>query len=318
MDTTRKRLSAEQLAILQDVYLDMVQRRDPKAAVAVIDKFQSSMSEQARRDSMLIRKAEVLMFQLGDVESATRGLAKFMEEEGELADWARIRLGDIAFLKGDLNKATEFYSKAQSAARMRRNKIGGLVTEDIIGQTPEAPSTGTKKGERAGKPRPLGTPREKEPLGHIADSPANEVLPLGGAGGAGGSGWRIGALRDVSNSENVKQLIDEGYLLEAREALRAWEREFPLSKISGDLLLMDAHYHMAVGDWKRARAMLEAYCKLVDASSFLPEALRKLMVCVDELKVPRSEVRELFEKSRKRLQYHPVAEEIEEFLAAGK
>jgi len=62
--------------------------------------------------------------------------------------------------------------------------------------------------------------------------------------------------------------------------------------------------------------MLEAYCKLVDASSFLPEALRQLMTCVEELKTPRSEVRELFEKSKKRLQYHPVAEEIDEFLSA--
>lgn len=310
MDTTRKRLSGGQLAILQDVYLDILQRRDAKEAIKSIDRFQASMSEPGRRDAMLIRKAEVLMFQLGDLESATRGLQKFTEEEGTLADWARIRLGDIAFLKGDLNGATGFYSEVQSAARLRRNKIGGLVTEGLIGETPKVPGKGPANDGRAGNPRPAGTPHERQPLGHIAEAPEAEVLPFRG------SNWKIGALRDVSNSENVRLLIEGGYLIEAREALRAWEREFPLSKISGDLLLMDARYRMAVGDWKRAKAMLEAYCKLVDASSFLPDALRQLMTCVEELKTSRSEVRELFETSGKRLKYHPVAKEIDEFLSA--
>jgi hypothetical protein len=307
--TTEARLTPNQVAILQDIYLDTLQRRDAKAAIAVIDKFQASMSDRRRRDAMLIRKAEVLMFQLDDVESATRGLAKFIEQEGELADWARIRLGDIAFINGDLNKATEFYSKVQSAARMRRNKIGGLVTEGLIDKN-AAPPPKEEKETRSGNPRPVGTPDEKQPLGHIRETELAEVLPYRG------SNWKVGALRDVSNSENVQQLIEEGYLLEAREALRAWEREFPLSKISGDLLMMEARYHMAIGDHRRAKLMLEAYCKLIDASSFLPEALRQLMDCCKELKTPRSEVKELFEKSKKRLEYHPVAKEIDEFLSA--
>lgn len=309
--TVEKRLSPNQVAILQDIYLDSLQRRDAKAAIKVIDQFQASMSDRRRRDAMLIRKAEVLMFQLDDVESATRGLAKFMEEQGELADWARIRLGDIAFINGDLNKATEFYSKVQSAARMRRNKIGGLVTEGLIDKTAAPPSKEEEEEDkRAGNPRPVGTPMPEQPLGHVRETEQPEVLPYRG------SNWKVGALRDVSNSENVQELIEEGYLLEAREALRAWEREYPLSKISGDLLMMDAHYHMAIGDHKRARMMLEAYCKLIDASSFLPEALRQLMECCEELKTPRSEVKELLEKSRKRLEYHPVAKEIDEFLSA--
>ena len=119
----------------------------------------------------------------------------------------------------------------------------------------------------------------------------------------------------MSNSENVEKLIEGGFLLEARQALRAWEREFPLSKISGDLILIESKYHMKLRDWRRARVMLEAYCREVDASSFLPDAVRMLVTCVKEMKAPRHEVRDVVERVRKRLEYHPVAKELEEFLA---
>jgi hypothetical protein len=313
-DTTRKKLSPAQAVALQDIFLDMHQQRNPKDALTLIDGFHKSFDEGIRRDSLLIRKAEVYMYYLKDRESAARGLEAFSERQGNIAEWARIRQGDLAFLSGDLNKATQLYADVQKAARRQRNQPDRLVTEDLLGKSAAAAPNKeekTKKERRIGNPRPLGRKDGGEETAPDPPAPPSpgEVLPYRG------SNWRVGALRDVSNSENVEKLIDGGFLLEAHQALRAWEREFPLSKISGDLLLVEAKYHMKLRDWQRARVMLEAYCREVDASSFLPDAVRMLVTCVTEMKAPRHEVRDVVEKVKKRLEYHPVARELEEFLA---
>ncbi len=286
MDTIREKLSPAQLALLQDVFFDMLQQRDPAEALKVIDKLQNSFAEGAQRDMVLIRKAEIYMYYLNDRDSAARGLAAFANRKGEIAEWARIRQADLAFLAGDLNKATELYADVQKRARSQRSHLDRLVTQELLDKKPATtPVPGANTDEAT-------TPRDSD--------------------------WRSGALRDVSNSENVATLIEGGFALEAKQALREWEREFPLSKISGDLLLMQAKYDMKVGDWKRARVMLEAYCREIDASSFLPEAARMLVTCVDEMKSPHKEVSDVIEKVAKRLKYHPVAGELEDFLKSGK
>ena len=126
--------------------------------------------------------------------------------------------------------------------------------------------------------------------------------------------WKRNALLDVSASENVAQLIESGHLQEARDALAEWERTFPISKISGDYLLQDAALHMKVGDWRRASALLKPYCEYVDASAFLPDAARALLACMRELKAPRQEIVATATKLRKRLEFHPVAAELDAIL----
>ena len=72
---------------------------------------------------------------------------------------------------------------------------------------------------------------------------------------------------------------------------------------------------MKSGDWKRAKPMLEAYCREIDASSFLPEAAAMLITCVKQLKEPPDSIREIIEKVKGRLKYHPVAKELDAFLS---
>ena len=287
LDTLRTKLSPAQLGLLQDVLLDVLQQRNPTEAIQFIDKLHGAFPEGPQRDNLLIRKAEIYMVYLNDREAAARGLAAFSERKGDITEWARIRQGDHAFLSGDLNKATELYAGVQKRARSQRNQLDRLVTDDVLDEKPDSSRDKTL-------------------------AKTEEVLPYRG------SDWRSGALRDVSNSENIATLIEGGFMLEARQALRDWEREFPLSKISGDLLLMEAKYDMETGDWQRARVFLEAYCRNVDASSFLPEAARMLVTCVEKMNTPHDEVRDVIEKVAKRLKYHPVAGELEDFLSSGK
>ncbi|MFO1492455.1 MAG: hypothetical protein U1F77_09070 [Kiritimatiellia bacterium] len=133
-------------------------------------------------------------------------------------------------------------------------------------------------------------------------------------GSASLADWKRNALLDVSASENVAQLIEGGYLQEARDALADWERTFPISKISGDFLLQEAALYMKVRDWRRASTLLKPYCDHVDASAFLPDAARALLACMRELKAPRAEIVATATKLRKRLEFHPVAAELDAIL----
>lgn len=122
----------------------------------------------------------------------------------------------------------------------------------------------------------------------------------------------------MSLTENLRTLTETGFLLEALQALNALETEFPLSKISGDFILREADVYMKMQDWRRARPMLEAYCREVDASSYLPDAVSALILCVKSSKADPSGVREIVETVRDRLKFHPVAAELEKFLSGNE
>ena len=111
------------------------------------------------------------------------------------------RRGDLALIEGDLNKATSFYADVQNRARTRRNAApsaqGGLVADKLVQGGPARPA----EPERPGLPLPF----------------QNSSKP------AGGPDQKRGALQEVSLSENARTLIESNFLLEARQALLAWE-----------------------------------------------------------------------------------------------
>jgi hypothetical protein len=74
---------------------------------------------------------------------------------------------------------------------------------------------------------------------------------------------------------------------------------------------------MKMKDWKHARPMLEAYCREIDASSYLPEAVSTLILCIQSSKADPAAVREIVEKVRDRLKFHPVAAQLDKFLSSA-
>jgi outer membrane protein assembly factor BamD (BamD/ComL family) len=115
--------------------------------------------------------------------------------------------------------------------------------------------------------------------------------------------WKLAAIRDVAASENVAGMIDQGCYQEALQALKAWERSFPMAKINGDFILREAKLYMALKDYKRARAILNAYCDLIDASNFLPEALGMIKTCMIFMNEPQAEVDKYEKAILKRTQF---------------
>ena len=126
--------------------------------------------------------------------------------------------------------------------------------------------------------------------------------------------WKKKAVMDAAASETVQSLIDQGFLLEAKRALSVWERDFPLSKISSDFILKEARFYMAVEDWVRAAAILEAYCEQVDASSFIPPSVEALLKCKVMLNEPKDGLNEFCKKMKRKLEFHPVGQKIDELV----
>ena len=296
-EAARKKLASGQLFPLEDLLLDLAQHQNPREALQWLQKFQAGAPTPARQVELKLREGELQMYYLGDRPQAEKIFTSLTGLSTEYGERAKIRLADLAFIGGDLNKATSIYADVQNRARLRRNSgpafTGGLVTNQLVQGGPAQ----TTAADWRKSPLPMQTP---------AKTPGMPDL-------------KGGALQEVSLSENVRTLTENGFLLEARQALLVWEGEFPLSKISGDYVIREGEFYLKTQDWKRAQPMLEAYCREIDASSYLPDAASMLIACVQGAKEPPGSIRELIEKVKGRLKYHPVASELDKFLAtAGK
>ena len=297
LEAARKKLAPAQLYALQDLLLDEVQRARPREAAAWMQKFAPVSADSVRLNELKLREAELQMYYLGDRKAALAIFTPMAGLNNEFGERARIRLGDLAFLDGDLNKATSYYADVQNRARTRRNAAApsGLVASQLISGKPVQPVAATPPDWRT-----------------------SPLAMQGAAKSTVGATRGIGALQEVSLSENVRTLTEGDFLLEAHQALLAWEREFPLSKISGDFILRESALAMKTADWKRAQPMLEAYCREIDASSFLPDASSMLIACVTGAKEPPASIRDIIEKVKGRLKYHPVAAQLDKFLSTAK
>ena len=96
--------------------------------------------------------------------------------------------------------------------------------------------------------------------------------------------WRAEAVRQASLYEMVRSLIEQYALPDARELMRKWELELPLSKLDGDYVLAEAAYWRAVGQCAKAVRSLRAYREQVDLTTFLPQAMEQEADCLVTLK----------------------------------
>ena len=213
------------------------------------------------------------MYQLKNLDEARKWVKPLMAEPGEGGEWAKIRMGDIEFLSRNLNEATQLYGDVQD--RSRHNKTPAEI------EAMNSPSA-TKKHGKNSKETSV-----KSPL-----PPSSKVAP-----------WKLGAIRDVAAAESVRNLLEQNFNWEALRAMRAWEREFPLSKISSDYLLLEGKLSMTVNNYARCRALLEAYCDQVDASNYVEEALYMITDCMVYMQEPREAVDKYRAAVRKRMEF---------------
>ena len=126
--------------------------------------------------------------------------------------------------------------------------------------------------------------------------------------------WRVGAVRDTAVSETARSLIRQKYYEKAGHALAAWELEFPLSKLSADYIMAEALLLMELGDYRRAARNLSAYCRAVDVTNHLPEAMTLALSCMIELGEPDTRLKEFAMEMKTRFKYHPLGDDADKLL----
>lgn len=300
-DVVSKKLSPERRQIMLDIFLDFLPRINPSMAVTQIEALEKQIHDAHDLGMLKILRAEICMYYLDDRETARKILASAAPagSTDDISEWARIRMGDIFFMEGNLDEATRLYGEVQNRAKKSMHAAGAQ------GQTP---------AQRLGGG---GLATSKAELKAQRDASDAARAPSGGHGpgrAPTAAEWKVNALLDASYAETVKSLIAQNFLLEAKQGLREWERQFPLSKISGDFVLQEARFYMAVEDWRRAHDMLNAYCDQVDASSFLPPAAKALLDCKLRMNLPDAELIKFCEKMKKKLEFHPVGREMATLL----
>jgi len=236
----------------------------------------------------------VLMYELKNLDEARKWVKPLLAETGEGAEWARIRMGDIEFLSRNLNEATQLYGDVQD--RSKHGKASPVVENKTQSQSQ------IEAMKALAAMQPLSKEGVSSPLSKIREHPKNSPAPAEAALRV--APWKLGAIRDVAAAETVRNLIDQGFTWEALQALRTWEREFPLSKISSDYLLLEGKLCMKLGDYARCRALLEAYCEQVGASNYVEEALYMVTDCMDYMKEPREVVSKYRAAVKKRLEFY--------------
>jgi len=302
------KLPADRLELLKELALDFAPRVSPNMALKWIRDFGNKTKDKSEKTLLEIKKAEILMCYLDDTDGAKAVLSKILRshQRNKPEELARIRMGDLALMAGDMNVATKLYGDVQN-----RSKHQSLKTTRAIKTTkkPLKLSSGLARSKAE-----FSANREKNKL--MWAQKKSKYFP--GANKRAVADWKLNALLDVSASETVNSLLDQGFLLEAKRALQRWELEFPLSKLSSDYLINEARFYMAVGDWKRARSVLEPYCEYVDASSFMAPAVEALLECKEKLNESDADIVKFCKKMKKKLEFHPISQKLDREIRMRK
>lgn len=285
----KDKVPLEKQMVMEDIFFNWISPNNPDTAIDWLQKQSKASSSAERRKDLDIMQSEVYMYQLGNFEAARKLLKPIAGATGESAAMAGIRLGDLAFLEKDLNAATKYWGMVQNRVKLTKDMINGAGS----GVEWASPDDGEKKKKK-----------QAEEKSFVSAVKGNEKV----------DDWKKSAVLDTSMSSSVITLMAQDDYLDAYNELRRWERNFPLSKISGDYILQEAKFYLSTGNSKRARKLLETYCENVDASSYLADAAGLLLECMMKDKEPDAVLKKFCEDMKKRFEFHPIAERMGELL----
>jgi TolA-binding protein len=280
-------LSAEDRKRLGDIYYDEL-KSDKGTAFGILRNIVAAQTDPGAQFHWELKAIDYDLFESGDIAGASQ-IANALHVDPfhggkNDAELKLIAQGDVARMAGNIDAATQYYTAAQAAnQKSTRSAFAGFAGFS----DPMAPSQ--------------------------AATPSKDGIVIGAAT-TEDADWRKRAVLQGSYYTEVKNLIDQDELDDAREKLDAWAIEFPLSKLGGDYALAEAEYAMKFNDYDRAQRILKSYRSRVDLSPQLAEAMQAEWECDAELQRP-ADIKELATDIKKRFPDLPLAKEAEKALA---
>ncbi|MDD4870386.1 MAG: hypothetical protein PHR77_07480, partial [Kiritimatiellae bacterium] len=285
-----KKIPIEKQVMLEDIFFNWIAQNDADKAIRWLKTQETASPSADRRNSLKIMQAEVLMYQKGNFKEARKILEPITKGTDDSAAVANIRLGDIAFLERNMNDANNYWGLVQGTVRMTKGDIKGEGTE-------------IKWDDGSGGKKKRGAPVDNSQA-FTSAAIKNEKVDA----------WKKTAVVDTSKALAVQTLVTQGFLMEAFQEMRRWERTMPMSKISSDYIIQEANFYLAIGNTKRARKMLEAYCENVDVAGYVAAATETILNCMLKDKEPDKVLKQFCDDTRKRFQFHPLADRMNELM----
>jgi TolA-binding protein len=281
-------LDADGRKRLGDIYYDEL-KEDKSTALGTLNRIIAAERDPAAQFHWELKAVDFELFEAGNIAAAGQiasalHVDPFRGGKND-AELKLIALGDVERMAGNIDAATQYYTAAQTMnEKATRSAFTGF----------------------AGFTDPMAPPSESR-----VPAQSNGIV-IAAANGQDAD-WRKRAVLQNSYYTEVKNLLDQQELADARDKLDAWAIEFPLSKLGGDYALAEAEYALKFEDYERAQRILKAYRIRVDLSPQLAEAMQMEWDCDAELQ-RSADIKELAADIKKRFPDLPLAKAAEKAL----
>jgi len=240
----------------EDVFIGGLRNTKPTEVPRWLDQFEKEETDPARRFAWKLERFDSTLYDFDDTVAARR-IAADLQAAAQTPDQklrALIRLGDVERAVSNLEAAVTIYGDVQDRyhEQLRHSPAQPLPKVQTL------PTPARRKAMRLTSGRAYARAPDRD--------------------------WKTMAVREAAFYSTVSSLTESGYFFEARDTLRQWELEVPLSKLSGDYPLAEAEYYLAAGNVRRALAGVRLYRNSMDISSSLPEVMDLELRCLTQLK----------------------------------
>ncbi len=296
---------------LENLFFEVSRYTDKDATAKWLDRLEQDEKSESGRFYWQLARIDFTLYDRSDSNTARRlilGLQARMRDPEPMARLL-IRLGDIERLSGNYAEATRLYSKAQDmpVAIVPGASAAASGISSVMVQRARFSDAWLKGVKVGGGSRSSAARRDAERDAKVPSTAAPARVDPPSAL------WKVEAVRGSAYYETVHELIRDGFLFEARDAMASWELELPTAKLAGDFPIAESEYFIAIRDYRRALRVLQAYRRGVDMSPFLPAAMALEFDCLVNLSRVE-ELRELAKLIVKRMPGHPVAQKAQDLL----